>query len=131
MGKMHEIVYICRDGTMNALLSNLVTAATLKDEYDVAVVFMQEAIAAIAEDRCEFAPLLKEYGYKILKNADKSGIPTSVTGLIKMAKDRGVPLYACHAWTKLMEVELPEEIEVIELKEIAEMAAHARTVITL
>jgi hypothetical protein len=30
-----------------------------------------------------------------------------------------------------MEVELPEEIEVIELKEIAEMAAHARTVITL
>ena len=128
---MPEIVYICRDGTMNALLSNLVTAATLKDKYDVAVVFMQEAIAAIAKDRCEFSPLLKDYGDKILKNADKSGIPTSVIGLIKMAKKKGVPLYAGHAWTKLMEVELPEEIEVIELKEVAEMTAHARTVITL
>jgi predicted peroxiredoxin len=116
---------------MNALLSNLVTAATLKDKYDVAVVFMQEAIAAIADDRCEFAPLLEKYSDTILKNADRSGIPTSIIGLIKMAKKKGVPLYGCHAWTKLMEVELPEEIEVIELKEVAEMAAHARTVITL
>ena len=48
-----------------------------------------------------------------------------------MAKKKGVPLYGCHAWTKLMEVELPEEIEVIELKDIGEMTAHARTVITL
>lgn len=128
---MHEIVYICRDGTMNAFLSNLVIAETLNDGYDVAVVFMQEAIAAIAEDRCEFSPSLKKYGDRILKNADKSGIPTSIIGLINMAKKKGVPLYGCHAWTKLMEVELPKEIEIIELKEVAEMMAHARMVITL
>ncbi|MHC1569237.1 MAG: DsrE family protein, partial [Candidatus Syntropharchaeia archaeon] len=82
------------------------------------------------KDIFKLAPLLEEDREKIFSSWERKKRPTDIQGLIKMAKDAGVAIYACKGWVENLEItELPEGVEIVEMPEFYEMLAHARTVI--
>ena len=134
---MPETILICKEGTVNSYLSTLIVATNRKKAgEDIAVVFMQEGLAALVDKKYRYAPGLEAYAEDIKKNAVDMGISSDPFELIKMATVAGVPLYACYAWMKLMggkppRFEIPEGLQKIELKELLEALGKATKVITL
>ncbi len=128
---MHELVFVIRDGFANSFNGTMMAASNLKQKgFDTAVVLVEEALAAVSKDIFRLSPLLEEDRDMIFSSWEKKGRPTDIKGLIKMAKDAGVAVYACKAWVENLGItELPEGVEVIEMPEFYEMLAHARTVI--
>ena len=128
----HDIIIICKEGTVNSYMSGLVVAINAKKNgEDVAVVFMQEGLIALAKRRFRWLPIIEEDADKIKENADKMGVPADPIKLVKRAKDAGVPLYACYAWVKLTKIQIPEGLEKIELKDLVKAMSRAKQVITL
>jgi len=121
---MVEILIICKDGTFNSYLSTLVISMNLKKKgEDVAVVFMQEGLAALIEKRFRFSPGLEPYSKDIKDNAAMMGVPSDPFKLIEEANHVGVPLYACQAWRKLLggkppKFDIPEGLEKLELSDL-------------
>jgi predicted peroxiredoxin len=135
--KLPETIMICKEGTINSYLSSLIVATNRKKAgEDIAVVFMQEGLAALIDKKFRYAPGLEGYAEDIKKNAAGMGISADPYELIKMAKRAGVPLFACYAWMKLLggkppRFELPEGLEKLELSDLLEALGKARKVITL
>jgi predicted peroxiredoxin len=103
-----------------------------KRGFDIAVVFVEEALSALVKNRFELSPLLEEDRDKIFGSWERKGRPTSIKGLIKMAKEVDVAVYACKGWVENLGIakgELPEGVEVIEMSDFYAMLAHARSVI--
>jgi len=134
--EMPEIMVLCKEGTINSYLSALVVATNMKKAgEDVAVVFMQEGLAALVDKKYRYAPGLESYAEDIEKHAAEMGVPSDPFELIKMAKGAGVPLFACYAWMKLLggkppRFEIPEGLQKIELKDLVEELRKAKKVIT-
>jgi peroxiredoxin family protein len=129
---MVDLVIICRDGLVNSYISSLVAAMESKKAgTDVAVVFTQEALYALAEKKFRFSESLEEISKKIEENAKKVGLSANPLELVKAAKDAGVKLLACPAWSDLLEVrdKLPEELEIPELSELLGIIGGAKQVI--
>jgi len=134
---MPETIVFCKDGTINSYLSALIVATNRKKAgEDIAVVFMQEGLAALVDKKFRYAPGLEGYAEDIKKNAAEMGVPSDPFELIKMASSAGVPLYACYAWMKLLggktpRFEIPEGLQKLELKDLLEELGKAKKVITL
>ncbi len=134
---MPETILICKEGTINSYLSTLIVATNRKKAgEDIAVVFMQEGLAALVDKKYRYAPGLEGYADDIKKNAVDMGISSDPFELIKMATTAGVPLYACYAWVKLLggkppRFEIPEGLQKLELKDLLEKLGKATKVITL
>jgi predicted peroxiredoxin len=132
-----ETILICKEGTINSYLSTLIVATNRKKAgEDIAVVFMQEGLAALVDKKYRYAPGLEGYADDIKKNAVDMGISSDPFELIKMATTAGVPLYACYAWVKLLggkppRFEIPEGLQKLELKDLLEELGKATKVITL
>lgn len=130
---MHEIVFVIRDAFANSFNGTLMAATSLKQKgFDTSVVFVEEALAAVSKDVFKLSPLLEEDHDKIFNSWERKGRPTDIQGLIKMATDAGVAVYACKGWVDNLEItitELPDGIEIIEMPDFYEMLAHVRTVI--
>jgi predicted peroxiredoxin len=132
-----ETILICKEGTINSYLSTLIVATNRKKAgEDIAVVFMQEGLAALVDKKYRYAPGLEGYADDIKKNAVDMGISSDPFELIKMATTAGVPLYACYAWVKLLggkppRFEIPEGLQKLELKDLLEKLGKATKVITL
>jgi peroxiredoxin family protein len=132
-----ETILICKEGTINSYLSTLIVATNRKKAgEDIAVVFMQEGLAALVDKKYRYAPGLEGYADDIKKNAVEMGISSDPFELIKMATTAGVPLYACYAWMKLLggkppRFEIPEGLQKLELKDLLEELGKATKVITL
>ena len=129
----HETVIICKDGTVNAFLSCLVAAVNKKKAgEDVCVVFMDEALAALAYKKFRWSEELQPHAETIKKETESRG-PSEPEGLVKMAKDAGVPLYANLGWAKILAIaeSLPEGLEPLELKDFLEGLSKAKHVITM
>lgn len=135
--KMAETIVLCKDGTINSYLSALIVATNMKKAgEDIAVVFMQEGLAALVDKKYRYDPGLEGYAEDIKKNAVEMGVPSDPYELLKMASGAGVPLYACYAWMKLLggkppRFEIPEGLQKLELKDLLEALGKAKKVITL
>ncbi len=135
--KMAETIVLCKDGTINSYLSALIVATNMKKAgEDIAVVFMQEGLAALVDKKYRYDPGLEGYAEDIKKNAAEMGVPSDPYELLKMASGAGVPLYACYAWMKLLggkppRFEIPEGLQKLELKDLLEALGKAKKVITL
>ncbi|RJS68428.1 hypothetical protein CW713_00205 [Methanophagales archaeon] len=134
---MPETIVICKEGTINSYLSSLIVAANMKKAgEDIAVVFMQEGLAALVDKKYRYDPGLEGYAEDIEKNAAEMGVPSDPFELIKMASSAGVPLFACYAWMKLLggkppRFDVPEGLQKLELKDLLEELGKAKKVITL
>ncbi|MDI6810526.1 MAG: DsrE family protein [archaeon] len=134
---MPETIILCKEGTINSYLSALIVATNIKKAgEDIAVVFMQEGLAALVDKKYRYDPGLEGYAADIKKNAAGMGIPSDPYELIKMAKSAGVPLFACYAWMKLLggkppRFEIPEGLQKLELKDLLEELGKAKKVVTL
>ncbi|RLG38379.1 MAG: hypothetical protein DRN91_02835 [Candidatus Alkanophagales archaeon] len=127
---MADIVVICRDGMVNSYISSLIAAIeTKKAGGDVAVIFTQEALVALAERKFRLAPLLEGYKSKIEENAKKLGLAADPVALVKAAKDAGVRLIACPAWVGLTEIKVPAELETPDVAEVLRIIGEAKKVI--
>ena len=134
---MTDTIILCKEGTINSYLSALVVAANRsKAGEDIAVVFMQEGLAALIDKSFRYAPGLESYAEDIKKNAEMMGVPSDPFELIKMASDAGVRVYACYAWMKLLggkppRFDVPEGLEKLELQDLLAELDKAKKVITL
>jgi peroxiredoxin family protein len=134
---MAETIVLCKEGTINSYLSALIVAANRKKAgEDIAVVFMQEGLAALVDKKYRYDPGLEGYAEDIKKNAAEMGVSSDPFELLKMASGAGVPLYACYAWMKLLggkppRFEIPEGLQKLELKDLLEALGKAKKVITL
>jgi peroxiredoxin family protein len=132
-----ETIILCKEGTINSYLSALIVATNRKKAgEDIAVVFLQEGLAALIDKKYRYAPGLEGYAEDIKKNAAEMGISADPYKLIKMAKSVGVPLFACYAWMKLLggkppRFEIPEGLQKLELSDLLEELGKAKKVITL
>jgi len=138
-----EIIFICRDAFGNSLLTNIAVAMEAKKNgSDVAVVFTEEALFALAGKTFRWSPLLENRPTKIKvgKGATSMGINmtstidkrwTDLSRLIVQAKEEGILLLACPIWLKLLQVEgqLPPEISIIDTNEFLDELKSAKTVI--
>jgi peroxiredoxin family protein len=134
---MPETIVLCKDGTINSYLSALIVAANSKKAgEDIAVVFMQEGLAALVDKNYRYDSGLESYAADIEKNAAEMGVPSDPFELIKMANSAGVPLYACYAWMKLLggkppRFDVPEGLQKLELSDLLKELSNAKKVITL
>lgn len=123
-----DLLLICRDALENSIIGNLLVALEEKKAgADVGVLFTQEALAALAGQSLDWSPLFRDRDTraKIAKNAKSMGIPlahakdarqTDTYQLLKAAKDAGVNLMACPAWTALLGIKerLPNELTKVD-----------------
>ncbi len=133
---MVETIIVCKEGTINSYLSALIVATNGKKAGgDIAVVFMQEGLAALVAKKFRYAPELESYAEDIKKNAAAMGVPSDPLELVKMASGAGVPLFACYAWMKLLgkreDADIPEGLQKLELKDLVVELDRAKKVITL
>jgi len=134
---MTDTIILCKEGTINSYLSALVVATNRsKAGEDIAVVFMQEGLAALIDKKFRYDPGLESYAEDIKKNAEAMGVPSDPFELIKMASDAGVRLYACYAWMKLLggkppRFDIPEGLEKLELQDLLAELGKVKKVITL
>ncbi|HJH25923.1 MAG TPA: hypothetical protein C5S37_03920 [Methanophagales archaeon] len=134
---MPETIVFCKEGTINSYLSSLIVATNMKKAgEDIAVVFMQEGLAALVDKKYRYDPGLEGYAEDIKKNAAEMGVPSDPFELIKMASSAGVPLFACYAWMKLLggktpRFDIPEGLQKLELKDLLQELGKAKKVITL
>ncbi len=137
-----DVLFICRDALENSVVSNLAVAMEMKKGgTDVAVLFTQEALAALAGGALDWSPLIRDRDSRttIAKAATRLGIPwaakdprwTHPGQVLAAAKEAGVSLLACPLWTELLEVKgkLPPEISLVELPAALKAIQEAKVVI--
>ena len=129
----HETVIICKDGTVNSFLSCLVAAVNKKKAGEDVCLVIDEALAALADKKFRWSEGLQPHAETIKKETESRKIPSEPEGLVKMAKDAGVPLYANLGWAKILAIaeSLPEGLEPLELKDFLEGLSKAKHVITM
>ena len=129
---MAEVLIWQANGYLNSMTTALFTAAQLKGMgVDVAVLFDEEAIAALAEQKFDVAPPLAKYATTIIENVKKMGLPTDTMDYVKQCKAAGVPLYACAGWCDFLGVreKLPPEIQAMEIPDVMKLTAEAKRII--
>jgi peroxiredoxin family protein len=123
-----DLLLICRDALENSIIGNLLVALEEKKAgADVGILFTQESLAALAGQAFDWSPLFRDRDTraKIAKNAKAMGIPlahakdsrqTDTYQLLKAAKEAGVALMACPAWSALLGIQerLPEELTKVD-----------------
>ena len=129
---MADVVFWQSNGYLNSMGPVFYDAVELKKlGVDVAIFFQGEAIAALAEGKCEWSPALAKYATTIEENMKKMGFPSEPADYLKMCKAAGVPLYGSGGWSDLLGVreKLPPEIQVLEIPEAEKLIAEARNII--
>ena len=129
---MVDTMVLCSKGALNGIMSSLLSAMYLKGRgVDTAVLFYQEAVAAFADRRFEFSPLLQRHADTILQNISKAGHTSDPVEMVKLAKAAGVPVYICGAWVDLMGVRdsIPAEMEIITIEDGVRLVAESKKVI--
>jgi predicted peroxiredoxin len=141
-----DMLFICRDALASSLISNLLLAIEAKRAgVDVGVVFTQEALQAVAGGNFNWPSELtgQETRYKVTDNAAAMGLnlPTmggrgegrqiDVPKIIPMAKEAGVPMFACPLWEGLLGLKgkLPEGVKEMDVAAILSALREAKTII--
>jgi len=138
-----DLLFIVRDALASSVVGNLLTAAHAKKAgQDVAVVFTQEALAAVARGSFGWPRELSGQEMRFLM-ADRAGtldVPVAgrgesrqidTKGLIAQIRDAGVPLYACPVWAALLGLDgkLPQGLQAVDTGAVCALLRDARQVI--
>jgi hypothetical protein len=109
-----DIILICRQAEENSVLTNVVLALeAVQRGQTAAVLFTEDALAALAGRSFRWAPLLsgRDDRIQIARQATKLGLPfaaerdnrwTDVPRLLRAAGAAGVALWACPLWSRLL-----------------------------
>lgn len=137
-----DILLICRDALENSVVSNLAVAMEAKKRgEEVAVLFTQEALAALSGQMLDWSPLFRDRDTrtKIAKAATRLGIPwadkdprwTRPRQVLQAAHQSGVSLLACPLWSELLETKgkLPPEVKEIDLPTALQAMKGAKVII--
>ena len=128
---MADILICCRDGVKQSLIANLALATFLKKERDknVVLLFVQEALLALAKKEFTYRGLLEEYTDVIDKTINDFGFPPDPLILLKAAKEVGVTIVTCSVWAKVVQNSkniVPCEIDVIEVDKLFDVVLDAK-----
>ena len=129
---MAEVLILQANGYWNSMGTALFTAVQLKGMgVDIAILFNEAAIAALAENKFDMSPPLAKYTATIKENMKKMGLSTDIMDFVKLAKSAGVPLYACAFWPDFLGVrgKLPPEIQAMEMVGMMKLIAEAKRII--
>ncbi len=138
-----DLLLICRDALASSLLGNLLAAiGARKAGKDVAVLFTQEALAALAGGVFLWPPGLQGQQIRLamVGNAQAMDIPVMLRGegrqvdasaMVEKAKQAGVPVYACPTWSQLLNVKgkLPSGVTEIDPATALKTLAEAKQVV--
>lgn len=138
-----DLVFICRDALASSLLSNLLLAMEAqKAGKKVAVLFTQEALAAVSSGAFLWPHGLQGQPTRLtMADAAKAmDIPTMMRGegrqvnaaaMVDKARQAGVPLFACPAWTQLLGLKgkLPPGVAEMDLATALKTLGEAKQVI--
>lgn len=138
-----DVLLICRDALASSLVGNLLVAIEAsRAGKKVAVLFTQEALAALAGGVFLWPPGLQGQQTRLamVANAEAMELPVMLRGegrqpdapaMVEKAKQAGVALYACPAWTQLLNLrgKLPPGIAEIDTATALEAIAGAKRVI--
>jgi peroxiredoxin family protein len=138
-----DLLFIVRDAVASSVVGNLLTAAHAKKAgQEVAVVFTQEALAAVARGSFGWPRELsgQEMRFLMADHAGALGVPVSgrgesrqidAKGLIAQVRDAGVPLYACPVWAALLGLDgkLPQGLQTVDTAAVCTLLRDAKQVI--
>lgn len=138
-----DLLLICRDALESSVIGNIAVAMEAKKAgQEVAVLFTQEALAAMAGQSLRWPPLLesRDARAKVSKNATAMGIEvanqkdsrwTDISRLLKSANDANIGLLACPIWAKILDVDgkLPPEIKIVDGDAMMKAMHEAKTII--
>ncbi len=138
-----DLLFIVRDALASSVVGNLLTALQAKQAgQEVAVVFPQEALAAVARGSFGWPRQLsgQEMRYLMADHAGALGVPVSgrgdsrqidTKGLIARIREAGVPLYACPVWSALLGLEgaLPHSLQAVDAAAVCTLLRDAKQVI--
>jgi peroxiredoxin family protein len=138
-----DVIFICRDALANSLLGNLLLAMEAhKAGTKVAVLFTEDALAALSTGAFLWPQALQGQPTRLAmaNNASALDVPVmlrgegrqvNALGMVEKAHQAGVPMYACPAWSQLLDVKgkLPEGIAEIDLPTALKTLGEAKQVI--
>ncbi len=125
-----ELLFISRDALASSLTGIILAAiAARKAGRAVGILFTQEALRAVTqgfyrwpeelrgqEVRWQLADAAKEMGLPILGRGE--GRQLDVRGLLELARQEGVALYACPIWTRLLGLSVAPPLEKVSENEL-------------
>ncbi len=138
-----DLLLILRDALASSLIGGLVTALNARQAgREVAVLFTQEALAAIARGSFEWPRELAGQEMRLLL-ADRGaemGLPLlargearqlDAKGTLAKAREAGVVLYACPIWSALLGLTgaLPHGLQRLETDALVGLIAQAKQVV--
>jgi peroxiredoxin family protein len=138
-----DLVFICRDALASSLMGNLLLAtAAHKEGRKVAVLFTQEALAALAGGVLLWPPGLQGQQLRLTmaNNAPDMGVPVMLRGegkqvdalaMVEEAAGAGLPMYACPQWSQLLNLKgkLPSGLAEMDLATTLKTLTEAKQVI--
>ena len=138
-----DILLICRDALGNSVIANLALALDARRRgRRAAVLFTEEALAALAGESFGWSPLFRSRPARITisRGASAMGVPvaaerddrwTDFPRLLAAAHEAGVELLACPIWSQILGLDdrLPVEVSVMESTEALERLMDERRVI--
>ncbi|MDP6347641.1 MAG: hypothetical protein QGH23_08120 [Dehalococcoidia bacterium] len=138
-----DIVFICRDALASSLLSNILLAMEAqKAGKKTAVLFTEEALNALDGGVFLWPHGLQGQRTRLIMagNAVSMDIPVMLRGqgrqvnahgMVEKAREAGVAMYACPAWTKLLSMSgnLPAGIAEMDLDTALKTLGEAKQVI--
>ncbi len=119
-----DVFLICRDALENAVIANVAVAMDVRRRGGaVAILFTEEALAALAGQSFGWSPLFRtrEARIGISRGATRLGIPvaaerddrwTDVGRMLDAARAAGVELLACPVWSDILGIRdaLPDRL---------------------
>lgn len=129
-----DVLFFCRDGLYDSLISNLVLAMSLrKIGKEVAIIFSGGALHDLCHGIIRYPDSLAgvEIRKTISVEAKSMGLPLQnsrdpksldIRPLLLQAKESGVSLYACPIWSILLKLsgKLPQELSSIAMEKLLE-----------
>ena len=126
-----DIFIISRDGSKQSIIANLSAAMAFRQQgLDVTLMYDQDAMIALAENKFQYHGIIEGYQDAIEKTIGDMGFPTDPMVLLKMAGEAGVEVITCGVWAAVAGTknELPSEIKVVELPDLFQMIAQAKKI---
>ena len=138
-----DLLLICRDALGNSVIANLALALDARRRgRRAAVLFTEEALAALAGESFGWSPLFRSRPARITisRGATALGVPVSAERddrwtdfprLLAAAQEAGVELIGCPIWSQILGVHgrLPAEVSILESTEALERLMDERRVI--
>lgn len=139
-----DILFICRGAWASTLITSLTLAMEArKDSSDVAILFTEEALAALSDGYFRWPQALtgQEMRWKMADNASKAGLPTyggrgqarriDVWASITKAKESGIRMFASPLWVTLLGLSgnLPEGLDELSKADESKMLKEATVII--